>query len=381
MTQHAGPLGGLKLLEFAGIGPVPFCGMMFSDLGADVLRIDREGGRPYDEFSVETRGRRSIVLDLKDPAAKDVALSLIERADALIEGFRPGVMERLGLGPDAALARNSRLVYGRMTGWGQTGPLAQAPGHDINYVALSGALHAMGPPEKPAVPLNLLGDFGGGAIYLAFGMLAALRHVEQGGAGQVVDCAMTEGVASMMGMIYGRFAGGSWLDARGSNIIDGGAHFYANYECADSRWIAIGSIETPFYRALLEALELGDDPAFAEQMNRARWPELGQRLEAIFRTRTRDEWCARFAGTEICFAPVLSLAEAPRHPHNAARGTFVEIDGVVQPAPLPRFSATPAAVQHGSRPAGSGGTEALRDWGIDDDVIAALHLRVPGTGA
>jgi alpha-methylacyl-CoA racemase len=371
---HTGPLQGLRILEFAGIGPVPFCGMLFSDLGADVLRIDREGGRPYDRFSVETRGRRSVVLDLKDEAANAVALRLIGRADALIEGFRPGVMERLGLGPDAALTGNPKLVYGRMTGWGQTGPLASSPGHDINYVALSGALHAIGTQERPAVPLNLLGDFGGGALYLAFGILAALRHVAQGGPGQVIDCAMTEGVVSTMGMIYGRFALGSWRDERETNIIDGGAHFYQNYECADGRWISIGSIESPFYRALLEALGLGDDPGFAGQMDRARWPELRRRLEAIFLTRTRDEWCARFEGTEICFAPLLGLAEAPGHPHNAARGTFVEIDGVVQPAPLPRFSATPAAVQHGPTPAGTGGLAALGDWGIDDAAIAALNL-------
>jgi len=364
VNEQQGPLASLRVLEFAGIGPVPFCGMLFSDLGADVLRIDRAGGRSYDKTSVEMRGRRSLILNLKDPAGKATALELIGKADVLIEGYRPGVMERLGLGPDEALAKNPKLVYGRMTGWGQTGPLANAPGHDINYVALSGALHALGTKEKPAVPLNLIGDFGGGALYLAFGILAALRHVDQGGDGQVIDAAMTDGVISTMGMIYGKHAAGLWRDERQSNIIDGAAHFYNNYQCADGKWIAIGSIETPFYRALLEALGI-DDPDFEDQMNQALWPALTKKLEAIFSQRTRDEWCARFEGTEVCHAPVLSLAEAPHHPHNAARGNFVEIDGIVQPAPLPRFSRTKARIQRGPAPAGSGGDEALRDWGID----------------
>lgn len=360
-----GPLRGLKILEFAGIGPAPFCGRLFSDLGADVLRIDREGGYDYDRFSVDTRGRRSVILDLKDPTSKDIALKLIEKADALIESYRPGVMERLGLGPDIALERNPDLVYGRMTGWGQTGPLAQTPGHDINYVALSGALHALGPREKPAVPLNLIGDFGGGALWLAFGILAALRHIEQGGGGQVIDCAMTDGVISTMGLLYGAFAAGRWKDERESNIIDGGAHFYNTYKCADGKWIAIGSIEKPFYIALLEALEI-DDPEFVDPRLDDKWPELKTRLEAIFRTRTRDEWCDVFEGTEVCFAPVLSLAEAPKHPHNTARGTFVEVDGVRQPAPLPHFSGTPGDIQGPPAPAGTGGDEALRDWGIEE---------------
>jgi alpha-methylacyl-CoA racemase len=368
----SGPLQDLKIIEFAALGPVPFCGMLFSDLGADVLRIDRDGGRQYSRYSVETRGRRSVVLNLKDPQAQEVALRLCEQADALIEGFRPGVMERLGLGPAAVLARNPKLVYGRMTGFGQTGPMATAPGHDINYVALSGALHALGEADRPAVPLNLLGDFGGGALYLAFGIMAALHHVEQGGDGQIVDCAMTEGVISMMGMLYGEFAAGRWQDRREANIIDGGAHFYNNYECSDGKWIAIGSIETPFYTALLNALELREDPAFAEQMNQDQWPELRRRLQAIFRTLERDEWCRRFAGTEVCFAPVLSLAEAPAHPQNAAREAFTEVDGVLQPAPLPRFSRTGARIKCGPVPPGTGGEAALRDWGIDAATIAAL---------
>ena len=365
MATHSGPLTGLRILEFAGLGPVPFCGMLFSDLGADVLRIDRRDGRLYSRYSVETRGRRSLILDLKDPNATLLTLRLIEKADALIEGFRPGVMERLGLGPDAALKRNPRLVYGRMTGFGQTGPAANQPGHDLNYVALSGALHAMGPADKPAVPLNLIGDFGGGALYLAFGILAALRHVARSGKGQVIDCAMTEGAASLMGMIYGEHAAGRWKDERQRNIIDGGAHFYNNYACSDGKWISIGSIETPFYRALLEQLGLADDPDFIDHTNQAKWPELTRRLATIFATRSRDEWCAQFAGSEVCFAPVLSLAEAPAHAQHLARGAFVEIDGVVQPGPLPRFSETPAAIRHGPVPAGTGGAEALADWGID----------------
>jgi alpha-methylacyl-CoA racemase len=373
MDKHPGPLRGLKVLELAALGPVPFCGMLLSDLGADVLRIDRKGGRRYDAHSVETRGRRSVILDLKNARGKEVALALIEKADVLIEGYRPGVMERLGLGPDAAFERNSKLVYGRMTGFGQTGPYSQRPGHDINYVALSGALHALGPKEKPAVPLNLLGDFGGGALYLAFGVLAALRHVERGGDGQVVDCAMTEGVISTMGMLYGEHAAGRWQDARESNIIDGAAHFYNNYRCADGRWIAIGSIEPPFYEALLAKLGLLGDRDFADQMNQARWPELKRRLAGIFETRSRDEWCALFEGSEVCFAPVLSLAEAPAHPHNVARGAFVAVDGVVQPAPLPRFSRTPAEIQHGPKPAGANGAAALIEWGLDPELANGAH--------
>ncbi|HUF72488.1 MAG TPA: CaiB/BaiF CoA-transferase family protein [Gammaproteobacteria bacterium] len=371
MTQQTGPLRDLRILEFAGLGPTPFCGRLFADLGADVLRIDRPDGYVYDRFSVDTRGRRSVVLNLKDQKANAVALRLIEQSDALIEGFRPGVMERLGLGPDVALRRNSKLVYGRMTGFGQTGPMSQSPGHDINYVALTGALHALGPKEKPAVPLNLIGDFGGGALWLAFGIMAALKVVADGGDGQVIDCAMTDGVISTMGMIYGAHQAGRWKGERESNIIDGGAHFYNTYECADGKWIAIGSIEKPFYAALLEAMEI-DDPDFADPRIEERWPALKEKLADIFATRTRDEWCARFEGTEVCYAPVLSLTEAPQHAHNQARGSFVTIDGVVQPAPLPRFSGTEAPPPRGAAPAGEGGVEALRDWGIDDTAIGSL---------
>lgn len=375
-TDHGGPLRGMKVVEFTNLGPVPFCGMLFSDLGADVLRVDRSNGRNYDRYCVETRGRRSVLLDLKEPTAHGAALGLIDKADVLLEGFRPGVMERLGLGPDVALARNPKLVYGRMTGWGQTGPYAQSPGHDINFVALSGALHALGPREKPAVPLNLIADFGGGALYLAFGVMAAMRHVERTGEGQVVDCAMTDGAISMMAMLYGKFAAGRWQDRRESNIIDGAAHFYNVYECADGEWIAIGAIEAPFYAALLDKLGI-DDPDFVDQMNAAKWPSLRHRLARLFRMRTRAEWCEILEGADVCFAPVLGLAEAPAHPHNAARGAFVEIDGVVQPAPAPRFSRTPGVVQHGPVQAGAHTESALRDWGVDETTIEALleHTR------
>jgi alpha-methylacyl-CoA racemase len=359
-----GPLAGIKVLEFAGIGPVPFCGMLLSDMGADVLRIDRPG-REYGPGDVETRGRRSITLDLKASAGAATALALLDKADVLLEGFRPGVMERLGLGPAVALERNARIVYGRMTGWGQTGPLAQAPGHDLNFLALSGALHALGPAEKPAVPLNLIADFGGGALYLACGVLAALHHARLHGEGQVVDCAMSEGAAALLAMIYGHYATGRWRDQRESNIIDGGAHFYNTYECADGKWVALGAIEPTFYAALLERAQI-DDPEFLEQMNAGRWSALRAKLAAIFRSRPRQEWCRLLEGTDACLTPVLSLAEAPLHPQHIARAAFVEIDGVRQPAPLPRFSKTPAEVPHGPVPAGAHNASALASWGVDE---------------
>jgi alpha-methylacyl-CoA racemase len=376
-NQRQGPLKGLKIVEFAGIGPAPFCGMLLSDLGADVLRIDRIGGpsggsRPVaDRFSVTQRGRRSVAFDLKSPAAVEACLKLFESADAVFEGFRPGVMERLGLGPDVALARNPKLVYGRMTGWGQTGPLAKAAGHDINYIALTGALHAIGTADKPVPPLNLVGDFGGGALYLAFGLLAGVIHARATGQGQVIDAAMTDGAASLLSMFYGFKALGMWTGERRDNMLDGGAHFYDTYKCADGKWIALGSIEPQFYALLLEKIGLSD-PHFHEQMNRAEWPALTDKLAAVIAQKTREEWCAIMEGTDICFAPVLDLEEAPKHPHNAARQTFVEIDGVVQPAPAPRFSATPGAVQSGP-PAIGGDTEtALADWGFSAIEISAL---------
>ena len=360
--QRQGPLVGLRVLEFAGIGPTPFCGMLLSDQGADVLRIDRPGAQ-YDKYSVETRGRRSLVLDLKSTAGRETAMRLVEKADALIEGYRPGVMERLGLGPQVALERNPRLVYGRMTGWGQSGPAAQRPGHDINFIAISGALHAIGPAEAPAVPLNLVGDFGGGALYLAFGVMAALHHARASGMGQVVDCAMSDGAIGLMGLLYGHLARGSWRDERAANIIDGGSHFYNVYRCADGQWLAVGAIEPPFYAALVAKAGL-DPAAFAPQLDQGEWPALRRQLAALFAQRTRDAWCALLEDTEACVTPVLSMHEAPQHPHNIARGAFVEVDGVRQPAPTPRFSRTPGAVQGGPAVAGEGGDAALQEWGI-----------------
>jgi alpha-methylacyl-CoA racemase len=336
--------------------------MLLSDLGADVLRVDRPGAS-YDRFTVEARGRRSIVLDLKSEEGRETALRLTEKADALIEGFRPGVMERLGLGPDAALARNPKLVYGRMTGWGQTGPLAPAAGHDVNYIALTGALHAIGPRRTPAIPINLVGDFGGGALYLAVGVLAAVLHARETGEGQVVDCAMTDGASHLMAMLYGHLARGTWKDKRAANIIDGGAHFYSVYQCKDGKWLAVGAIEPQFYAELRRLAGLEDED-FDAQMDQARWPALKKKLATVFKTRTRDEWCAVLEGSEACVAPVLSMTEAPAHPHNAARGTFVEVDGVIQPAPAPRFSKTPGAVRRGASEAGD---EALEAWGCRVD--------------
>jgi alpha-methylacyl-CoA racemase len=345
--------------------------MLLSDMGADVVRIDRaagaRGGAPKGPpiCDVTSRGRRSVALDLKDPASIETALALIAKADILIEGFRPGVMERLGLGPDATLARNPRLVYGRMTGWGQTGPLASSAGHDINYVALTGALHAMGRKgEPPPPPLNLVGDFGGGALYMAMGVCAALYEAQRSGQGQVIDAAMTDGVASLMAMFYGMRAAGVWSDKRDANLLDGGAHFYDTYECKDGGWVSIGSIEPQFYALLLEKTGLADDPAFKAHVSPAAWPDLSEKLAAVFRSRTRDEWCALMEGSDVCFAPVLSMAEAPTHPHNAARATFVEVEGIVQPAPAPRFSRTPAAVQGPAPAVGAHTEEVLAAWGV-----------------
>lgn len=362
----SGPLDGIKIVEFQGIGPGPFCGMLISDLGADVIRIDRTGGggRAATPANVESRGRRSIALDLKNAEDIETALKLIEKADGLIEGFRPGVMERLGLGPDVALKRNPKLAYGRMTGWGQTGPLSHAAGHDLNYIALTGALGAMGRKgEAPYPPLNLIGDYGGGALYLAFGLLAAIISARNTGEGQVIDVAMTDGAASLTSMFYGMRAMGIWSDERQANLLDGGAPFYDCYETSDAKYVSIGSIEPQFYALLLEKAGL-DDPAFQNQMARDQWPELKEKITAVIKTKTRDEWCALMEGTDVCFAPVLSLAEAPQHPHNVARETFVEVEGVTQPAPAPRFSKTPGAIQRPPASPGAHNNEILKDWEI-----------------
>jgi alpha-methylacyl-CoA racemase len=367
-----GPLSGVKIVEFAGIGPGPFCGMLLSDLGADVVRIDRKGGGRGSKFDVTARGRRSVALDLKTPEAVEACLTLMERADAAFEGFRPGVMERLGLGPEVALKRNPKLVYGRMTGWGQFGPLAQAAGHDINYIAITGALAAIGLDDKPIPPLNLVGDFGGGALYLAFGLLAGIISARATGQGQVVDCAMTDGAASLMSMFYGMLASGAWREGREGNLLDGGAHFYGTYKCKDDHWVSLGSIEPQFYALLLEKAGL-DDPQFKQQMSRDDWPELKSKLAAVIKTKTRDEWTALMEGTDVCFGPVMGLKEAATHPHNAARETFVTIDGVVQPAPAPRFSATPGAIQAPPPAIGADNQAALADWGFAPSAIEALQ--------
>jgi alpha-methylacyl-CoA racemase len=363
--MRSGPLNGVKVLEFAGIGPGPFCSILLSDMGADVVRIDRKGGRMGFKNDIPARGRRHVVLDLKEANDVAVALEMIGKADVLIEGFRPGVMERLGLGPDEALKRNPRIVYGRMTGWGQTGPLAVVAGHDLNYIALTGALHAMGrKDDAPAPPLNLVGDYGGGALYLAMGVCAALFEAARSGQGQVIDAAITDGAASLMSVIYGLRASGIWSDGRDENLLDGGAHFYDVYKTKDGKFVSIGSIEPQFYALLLEKTGLKDDPKFAAHMVKPEWPELSVKLAEVIATKTRDEWAAIMEGTDVCFAPVLSMAEAPTHAHNLARGTFVEVAGLTQPAPAPRFSRTPSAIQ--GPPGGMGATaeEVLAEWGV-----------------
>jgi alpha-methylacyl-CoA racemase len=370
--MRSGPLTDVKVLEFAGIGPGPFCGMLLSDLGADVVRIDRKGSGRGSPADVTARGRRSVAMDLKSPAAVEACLKLMAGADAVFEGFRPGVMERLGLGPEVALKRNPRLVYGRMTGWGQHGPLSHAAGHDINYIAISGALGAIGTAEKPIPPLNLVGDFGGGALYLAFGLLAGVVHARASGQGQVIDCAMTDGAASLMAMFYGMRAAGVWKDERRANLLDGGAYFYDTYRCADGKWVAIGSLEPQFYALLLEKTGV-TDPEFATQHARADWPARRERLSSVFASKTRAQWVEIMSGTDVCFAPVLGLDEAPSHPHNAAREAFVEVAGVVQPAPAPRFSATPGAIAAPPPAIGAHNREALGDWGFSQTEIAALE--------
>ncbi len=382
-----GPLNGLRIIEVAGIGPGPFAAMMLSDMGADVIRVDRSanamGGDPdAPPADIFNRGRRSIAVDLKSPDGVAVLLDLVEHADALIEGFRPGVAERLGFGPDECARRNPRLVFGRMTGWGQEGPYAPTAGHDINYIALAGVLAHLGrADEKPTPPINLVGDFGGGGMLLAFGVVCALLEAQRSGRGQVVDAAMVDGSALLMTMMWGFKAMGIWSDERGTNMLDTAAHFYDTYECADGEFVSIGSIEPQFYLQLLEHTgldriyeELGEE--LPHQMDSARWPELKARLEAVFRTRTRDEWCKEMEGTDICFAPVLSMDEATRHPHNVQRETFVEVAGITQPAPAPRFDRTPARIQRPPAHTGQHTDEVLADWlGADSARIAELRAR------
>jgi alpha-methylacyl-CoA racemase len=345
----AGPLQGLRVIEMAGIGPGPFCAMLFADMGAEVIRIARPG-TAHDVHDVLARGRSTLCIDLRAAGAAQQVLDIVANADVLIEGFRPGVMERLGLGPTECHARNPRLVFGRMTGWGQHGPLARAAGHDINYIAISGALNAIGRSGEPPVPpLNYVGDFGGGAMLLAFGVLSALFESQRSGKGQVIDAAMTDGAALMSSMMYGFKSAGQWSNQRGENLLDGGAHFYDTYACADGKYVAVGAIEPQFYALLRDRCGIADDPAFDAQMDAARWPLLKLRMADLFRTRTRDEWCVLLEGSDACFAPVLDWDEAPAHPHNVARGTFIDVAGVMQPAPAPRFSRTPPTLPGASR--------------------------------
>jgi alpha-methylacyl-CoA racemase len=372
------PLSGLRVIEIAGLGPAPYCAMLLADLGADVIRVDRAGAvtGSHDASSrhdLLNRGKRSIGVDLKRPDGVAVVLDLAAGADVFIEGFRPGVVERLGIGPEPCLERNRRLVYGRMTGWGQDGPLAPTAGHDIAYLALSGALHPIGIEEKPIPPLNLCADFGGGGLFLAVGVLAALRHVAETGEGQVVDAAMVDGAAHLTSMFHGMLAAGVWSPRRRANLLDGGAPFYDTYETADGNHVAVGALEPQFYSELLAVLGIDDDH---QQMDRDGWIALRRRMAEVFRTRTRDEWEAAFAGTDACVAPVLSLVEAPHHPHNRARGTFVVVDGVTQPGLAPRFSA--AADRTPGRPVAPGAdSEAiLAELGLSD--AAKDRLRASG---
>ena len=370
----AGPLSGIRIIELAGIGPGPFCGMMLADMGAEVIRVERPGGNPGDAggHDILFRNRKSVAVNLKSAAGVETVLRLCEKADGLFEGFRPGVAERLGVGPQACLARNPQLVYGRMTGWGQTGPLAKAAGHDINYISLSGALHAMGRRgEGPVPPLNLVGDFGGGGMMLAFGMVCGILEASRSGKGQEIDCSMVEGASALMAMFYGLHGIGQFSDERGTHMLDSGAHFYDTYATADGKYISIGSIEPQFYALLQQQLQL-DESVFGEQLNPQRWPQQKEKLAAIFRTRTRDEWCRLMEGTDVCFAPVLGLEEAPHHPHNLARNSFVPVGDMLQPAPTPRFSRTPSGTP---RPISAPGTDTravLGDCGFSAAEIEKL---------
>ena len=373
-----GPLSGYKLIEIAGVGPTQLTGMLLADMGAEIVRVERLtkvelGVYMPVKYKLMNRSRRSIAIDLKQPQGRDVVLDLCAGADALFEGFRPGVMERLGLGPDECMGRNGRLVYGRMTGWGQDGPLAETAGHDPNYIGIAGVLACIGKQdEAPAYPLNLIGDFGGGALYLAMGMLAAMLEAAKSGRGQVVDTAMVDGAASMMTAFYGLLAAGLWKEQRGSNILDGGAHFVNTYRTKDDQYVVVAPIEGRFYSELLDRLEISDPELRKQQHNQDRWPEFADKLQDIFLTRTRDEWCEIFDGSDACFAPVLNLTEATQHPHAQARDAYASVDGVIQPAPAPRFSRTPAEIQSPPPEPGQHTEEVLLDWGYSGERIAEL---------
>lgn len=369
-----GPLNGFKIIELAGIGPGPFCGMMLADMGAEVIRVERIAAAQATEApkDVLTRNRRSIAVDLKNPKGVETVLRLVEGADGLIEGFRPGVTERLGLGPEQCQARNPRLVYGRMTGWGQEGPMAQAAGHDINYISLAGALHAIGRPgERPVPPLNLVGDFGGGGMLLAYGMVCGLLEVTKSNEGQVIDAAMVDGTAALMAMFYSMSASGAFDTQRGTNLLDGGAHFYDTYETADGEHVSIGSIEPQFYALLMEKAGL-DAEYFQPQMNKGRWGELKAKLTEVFLTKTQAEWCDIMEGSDVCFAPVLNLIDAATHPHNVARNSYQEVAGVLQQAPAPRFSRTPAEAIQAPRVPGEDSASVLADFGLTATEVAQL---------
>lgn len=371
-----GPLHGVVVTELAGLGPAPFCGMVLADLGATVIRVDRPGGASAPIGSVDTdvmnRGKQSVAVDLKSPEGAAVVLRLVEGSDALIEGFRPGVAERLGVGPAECLAQNPSLVYGRMTGWGQTGPMADRAGHDIDYIALSGALHSIGPPESPTPPLNLVGDFGGGGMLLAMGLLAAIIYARSSGEGQVVDAAMVDGSALLMASHHGFLADRWWVPERASNLLDGAAPFYTTYETSDGGHMAVGALEPQFFAALLDGLGLSPEEVSA-QNDRERWPAMRDLFAARFETRTRDEWAAHFDGTDACVAPVLSMSEAADHPHNSYRGTFLEVEGVNQPAPAPRFSKTPSRIDRGPSRPGADTDAVLSAAGFRDEEIGRLR--------
>jgi alpha-methylacyl-CoA racemase len=367
-----GPLTGLRVIEIEGLGPAPFCGMMLADMGAEVISITRKSSSKARPAEVSERGKKSIAVNLKSAEGVEIVLKLCATADALIEGFRPGVAERLGIGPEDCMARNPKLVYGRMTGWGQTGPLSQAAGHDINYISLSGALHSIGRAgEKPVPPLNLVGDFGGGGMFLAFGLMCAIFESSRSGQGQVVDVSMVEGSAALMHMMYAWMASDRWRDERGVNLLDGASYFYDSYETADGKYVSIGSLEPQFFQILLEKAEL-DASEFSSQSDESKWPELKAKLSAVMKNKTRDEWCAIMEGSDVCFAPILSMSEAPEHPHNKFRQSYLHTDGVLQAAPTPKFSRTAPSVPASPPVSGSNTSAVLSGLGYSNEQIAQL---------
>ncbi len=372
--QQMGPLTGFRIVELAGIGPAPMATMMLADMGAEVIRIERPGAQPLSQKTdVSLRGKKSVALDIKDTAHREALMRIVDEADALIDPYRPGVCEKLGIGPEACLARNPRLVFARMTGWGQEGPLAQSAGHDINYIALSGALRAFARKgERPLAPLNLVGDMGGGGMLAAMGILAAMLEAQRSGAGQVVDCAMVDGAAQQLWLMHSLRAGGAWIDEPESNLLDGGAYFYDSFTCADGKYVAIGAIEPQFHRQLIE--RLGLDPAQFDQSDRDGWPRQKELIAERIAMKSRDEWAAIMEGSDACLAPILDFEESFAHPANVARNVFVEVDGVMQAAPAPRFSRTPSHIAHGSRPIGADSVQVLRSIGYDDRAIAALGI-------